>query len=89
MKVKRSEMFNNIIKIKSSNAFYMLQECFIKTTDWFQEFSSRVYLKEQIITDAADDKINKIIIKMIHKHFYDDFYHQDDENGKCNCTMEI
>lgn len=83
-----SEMFNNIIKKKSRNAFYMLRECFIKATEWFQESSSRVYPKEQIITDVADDKINKIIIKMIYKQFYDDLYHQVDENGKCNCTVK-
>ena len=60
-------MFNNIIKSKSYNAFYMLRECFLR--------ASRIHLIIQIITDATDDKLNKLIIKVTHNDLYDDLYH--------------
>lgn len=84
---QRSEMFNNIIKLKSNDAYYMLRQSFITATEWFELSATRIHKEGQIITDAAEEIMNKMILKEARNEFYDDLFHQVDEKGICYCTM--
>ena len=56
---QRSEMFNNAIKLKSNEAFYMLRQCFLTATEWFQTSASIIHKENQFITDAASRYTSK------------------------------
>ncbi len=85
---QRLEMFNNIIKLKSNNAYYMLQECFTISTEWFEASASRIHKENQLLTDSANQLIDKMILKDARNEFYDDEYHLVGQKGKCVCYID-
>lgn len=54
----------------------------------FEQSAARVYEKDQIITDGANEIIDKMIIKEAHMKIYDILFHQVDKNGNCFCSMQ-
>ena len=53
-------MYNNVIKSKSNETYYMLRQSFITATEWCQLSASEIYKRNQIVTDTVEEIINKM-----------------------------